>query len=153
MAKINLGLTLIKSAGTDKNIGSTDIIFKGDTTMWAKFANTLKLRLLIHTSEYDISIQLTEIAAIVAEGSGFLGNGVGAMVQPGYTNDKPNPYHAAHLHTTNGNEADNYNRANNFSLDLMKNLNDLRYTRLYRQALKSLPGQYRGSSLWFGSCR
>ena len=144
MVKINSGLALIKSAGSDKNIGSIDVMFKGDKTMWAKFANTLKLRLLIHTSEVTTFNPSTEIAAIVAEGSGFLGNGVGAMVQPGYTNDKPNPYYASHLHTTNGNEADNYNRANNFSLDLMKNLNDLRYTRLYRQA-KSLPGQYRGT--------
>lgn len=144
MAKINSGLALIKSAGNDKNIGTIDIMFHGDKTKWAKFANTLKLKLLIHTSEVTTFNPSTEIAAIVAEGSGFLGNGVGAMVQPVYTVDKPNPYYASHLHTTSGTEADNYNRANNFSLDLMKNLNDLRYTRLYRQA-KSLPGQYRGT--------
>ena len=144
MAKLKSGLALIKAAGSDKNIGTIDIMFHGDKTKWAKFANTLKLKLLIHTSEVTTFNASTEIAAIVAEGSGFLGNGVGAMVQPVYTVDKPNPYYASHLHTTSGTEADNYNRANNFSLDQMKNLNDLRYTRLYRQA-KSLPGQYRGT--------
>ena len=144
MAKLNSGLDLIKNAGSDKNISTIDIMFHGDKTKWAKFANTLKLRLLIHTSEVTTFNPSTVIAAIVAEGSGFLGNGVGAMVQPVYTVDKPNPYYASHLHTTSGNDADPYNRANVFSLDLMKNLNDLRYTRLYRET-KSLPGQYRGT--------
>lgn len=145
MAKINSGLALIKAAGSDKNINTIDIMFHGDKTMWAKFANTLKLRLLIHTSEVTTFNASTEVAAIVSEGSGFLGSGASAMIQPGYTSpDKPNPYYSSHLHTSSGNEADNYNRANNFSLNLMKNLNDLRYTRLYREC-KSLAGQFRGT--------
>jgi len=145
MAKINEGLALIKAAGDDPKITAIDIMFKGDKTKWAKFANTLKLRLLIHTSQVSTFNAATEIAAIQAEGSGFLGNGVGAYVQPGYNASKPNPFYSAHLHTTAGTEADNYNRANNFSLDLMKNLSDLRYTRLYREA-KSLAGQWRGTN-------
>jgi hypothetical protein len=130
---IDQGLTMIKAAGVDKNIATQDIIFKGDKTKWAKFANSLKLRLLLHTHKTSTFNAPAEIAKIVAEGSGFLGNGVGAMVQPGYTPDKPNPYYNAHLFLINGNEADNYNRANVFSLNLMKDLNDtLRLQKVYR---------------------
>jgi hypothetical protein len=142
--KIDAGLALIKAAELDKNIKTTDILFKGDKTLWAKFANTLKLRLLLHTyktTTFDIP---AEIAKIVAEQSGFLGDGVGAIAQPGYTADKPNPYYNAHFFAISGSENDTYNRANNFSLNLMKNLSDERYKVLYRPA-KSLPGEWRGT--------
>lgn len=132
---IDAGLTLIKaSTGNDANIATQDIIFKGNKTNWAKFANSLKLRLITHTSKSSTFNIPAEIAKIVAEGSGFLGNGVGASAQPGYTVDKPNPYYNAHLFLSNGNEADNYNRANNFSLNLFTSLNDPRSARVYRPA-------------------
>lgn len=144
LPQIDAGLALIKAADLDKSIRSQDIIFGGDKTNWAKFANTLKLRLLLHAYKTNVFNASAEVAKIQAEGSGFLGNGVSAMAQPGFTTDKPNPYYSAHLHTKSGNEADNYNRANNFSLNLMKNLNDERYKRIYREA-KALAGQFRGT--------
>lgn len=144
--KIDEGLALIKAAtDKDKNIAKADILFKGDKVLWAKFANTLKLRLLLHTvksATFDIP---AEIAKITAEGSGFLGDGVGATVQPGYTPDKPNPYYNAHFFAIAGAENDTYNRANNFVLNIMKNLGDERYKRLYRPA-KALPTEWRGTN-------
>lgn len=132
---IDTGIMLIKGAtGNDANIATQDILFKGNKTNWAKFANSLKLRLLMHTTKVSTFNIPAEIAKIVAEGSGFLGNGVTASVQPGYTVDKPNPYYNAHLFLINGNEADNYNRANNFSLNLMNSLADPRVQRVYRPA-------------------
>jgi hypothetical protein len=132
--QIDAGLELIKAADVDKSIATQDIMFEGDKTNWAKFANSLKLRLLLHTYKTNVFDIPAEIAKIQSEGSGFLGYGVGAMVQPGYTSDKPNPFFNAHLFLKNGNEADNYNRANNFSLDMMKSLSDERYKRVYRPA-------------------
>lgn len=131
---IDEGLALIKAAGSDPNISTQDIMFQGNKTNWAKFANTLKLRLLLHAYKTNTFNAQAEIGKITSEGSGFLGNGLSAEVQPGYTNSKPNPYYAAHLHLENGNEADNYNRANCFALNLMTSMNDLRYTRFYRTA-------------------
>jgi hypothetical protein len=132
---IDTGVTLIKGAtGNDANIATQDIMFKGSKTNWAKFANSLKLRLLLHTTKTSTFNIPAEIAKIVAEGSGFLGAGVAASVQPGYTTDKPNPYYNAHLFLSNGNEADNYNRANNFSLNLMNSLSDPRAAKVYRPA-------------------
>jgi hypothetical protein len=145
MTRIDAGLALIKAAdGSDSKIGTVDVLFKGNPTNWAKFANTLKLRLLIHTTNTTTFNAATEIAKITAEGSGFLGDGLGAMVQPGYTPDKPNPYYNAHFFSIAGAENDNYNRANNFSLTLMKSLQDERYKRLYRPA-KALPTEWRGT--------
>jgi hypothetical protein len=131
---IDEGMALIKAAGDDPNIATQDIMFKGNKTNWAKFGNSLKLRLLTHTSQVSTFNIPAEVAKITAEGSGFLGGGLDAEVNPGYTVDKPNPYYNAHLFLSNGNEADNYNRANNFSLSLMNSLTDPRAARFYRPA-------------------
>lgn len=141
---IDEGMDLIKAAsGNDANIATQDILFKGNKTNWAKFGNSLKLRLLTHTSLVNTFNIPTETAKITAEGSGFLGNGITASVQPGYTTDKPNPYYNAHLFLSNGNEADNYNRANNFSLNLMNSLLDPRAQRVYRPAKTN--GAFKGT--------
>lgn len=142
---IDAGITLIKGAtGNDANIASQDIMFKGDKVKWAKFANSLKLRLLTHTSQVSTFNIPAEVAKIVAEGSGFLGNGLSASIQPGYTTDKPNPYYNAHLFLINGNEGDNYNRANVFNLSMMNALNDPRTQKVYRPAKSG--GGFRGTT-------
>jgi hypothetical protein len=143
---IDEGLALIKAAGADPSLATQDIIFKGNKTNWAKFANTLKLRLMLHAYKTNIFNVQSEISKITAEGSGFLGNGIGAYAQPGYSPDKPNPYYNAHFFNITGTtENDNYNRANCFSLDMMKAYNDPRYKKVYREA-KALPGQWRCTS-------
>jgi hypothetical protein len=134
MVRLDTALAAIKRADVDPNITTQDIIFKGNKTNWYKFINTIKLRLLVYTSGTSTFNRSAEIAKITAEGSGFLGNGVGAMAQPGYSSSKPNPYYASHLHTESGNEADNYNRANCFFLNMMTPMADIRYTRQYRTA-------------------
>jgi len=144
MAKIDEGISMIQSAGSDRNISTQDIYFNGNATNWVKFANTLKLRLLIHTYNTSTFDRASVISIIQSNGAGFLGNGLSASAQPGYTEDKGNPFFRSHLFQQNGNEADNYNRANNFILDQMKANQDERYKRLFREA-KALPGQYRGT--------
>ena len=141
---IDEGLGLIKNAnvGDNPDIAQQDIMYGGNIASWAKFANTLKLRIMLNANKANIFNVQSEIAKITAEGSGFLGSGLGAMVNPGYTTDKPNPYYAAHLHQQNGNEADNYNRANCFALNLMQGMSDPRFTRVYRTA-KGTASTYR----------
>jgi|688.fasta_scaffold33138_2 hypothetical protein len=142
--QVDDGIALIKAAGADPKIGTVDILFKGNKTNWYKFANSLKLRLLIHCSATSTFNAASEISKITAEGSGFLGNGLAASIQPGYNADRGNTFFRTHMFLQNGNEADNYNRANVFVLDLMKSLQDVRHTRFFREP-KSLPGQYRGT--------
>ncbi|WP_295128912.1 SusD/RagB family nutrient-binding outer membrane lipoprotein [uncultured Chitinophaga sp.] len=94
--QLDQAITLIKGTTTDKalRIGVADIVFHGDRTMWVKFANTLKLRLLMHqASRTDRHAYIkTEIDKITAEGSGFLASGEDADMNPGYTDQKPSQY-------------------------------------------------------------
>ena len=134
-AQVDAGLALIKAADVNKNtnILKRDIMFGADKVKWAKFANTIKLKMLLHTVNTSTFSPAAEIAKINAEGSGYLGNGISANVQPGYTADKPNPFYSAHMfNAINGNENDNYNRANNFTLSLMNSTSDPRVSYVYR---------------------
>lgn len=73
---------------------AADIIAKGDTVLWKRFANTLKLRLLIRQSEVPGFDPSSEMAKIIASG-GVLMAGQSISVNPGYTNDvnKQNPFY------------------------------------------------------------
>jgi hypothetical protein len=134
--EITAGINAIKSADIAKNIKitSADVMFKGDKVKWAKFGNTLKLRLIIHQSQTPnaATIASTQLAIIDAEGSGYLNAGETAQVNPGYTAANSNPYWTTHMY---GNGCtpipDNFNRANNFSLKTMKLLNDQRFKQFY----------------------
>lgn len=130
---------LLKDAivANNMDIASADITFKGDFTKWRKLGNSQRLRLIVHQSNVLGNAGMkTEIDKIVANGGGFLGAGETAQVQPGYAKDvnKQNPY----WNTFNINDAgglDNYNRANNFFLNLLKGNDDIRYQYFYAAAV------------------
>jgi hypothetical protein len=99
MKQLDAAIQLIKNADVGRNnkISLADIMFHGDKIKWIKFANTLKLRLLVHQANRpDRSSYITaEITKIRAEGTGFLNSGENANVNPGYTEApmKSNPYY------------------------------------------------------------
>jgi hypothetical protein len=80
--------------GDNINPGGNDLYFQGDQTSWIKFANTLKLRILIRQSGVSVRQDLikAEIAKIKTEGSGYLTDDV--LVNPGYikSEGKQNPF-------------------------------------------------------------
>lgn len=119
------------SASASPNITSADVIFKGDAEMWRKLINTQKLKLLLRQAKVAGFSATAEIAKITADGSGFLGSGETAEVQPGYVQDlnKQNPFWNAYkLDYTGANDPDQYNSANNYVLNKMKGSSDVRYT-------------------------
>lgn len=76
---------------------SSDIVFGGNGTKWIRFANSLKLRILIRQSRIpgrDAYI-VPEINKAVAEGTGFLGAGEDVLSNPGYLAavSKQNPFY------------------------------------------------------------
>lgn len=90
--------SILSAPDANPAIATNDLMFKGNTTNWIKFANTLKLRLLIHasTTKFDASggeinsfapgiDVVAEGAAIAAEGSGFIEAGETAQIEPGYS--------------------------------------------------------------------
>ncbi len=119
---INLIKTTDASSSANKDIATNDIIFKGNKTKWVRFANTLKLRWLVHCYAVSAINKTAEMAIINAEGSGFLGAGEDVMVQPGYASDKPNPFYTSFISNVAGSQTANnvYNRANEYAIEYYK---------------------------------
>ena len=79
------------------NMGASDVMFGGDVTRWAQFANTLKLRLLVRMSG------VASLNSFVTSQFGSFNTAVGiladdAMINPGYlaTDGKQNPMWATY---------------------------------------------------------
>ncbi len=74
ITSLDEALVDIKANTFSSAFTSSDIIFKGNTTKWAKFANSLKMRILMRQARIsgrDAYIK-AEINKIVTEGSGFI---------------------------------------------------------------------------------
>jgi hypothetical protein len=141
LTQIDAGMAEIKSADPIVNLKITtaDIMFKGDKTKWYKFANTLKLRLLLHqANRADRQTYITtQIAKIVAEGSGFLGTGESSTVNPGFNQSQPNPYYSTYAFNLTGGEPSQV-RANIYAMNQFKINNDPRLAYVYLP-IKSTP--------------
>lgn len=140
--QIDTGIAQIKAATAARNreIATNDILFGANKTLWAKFGNTLKLRMLIHLHNGLAGNQVApginvgdEIAKIVAEGSGFLDGGQTAQVQPGYRSDKPNPFYRVYEadETGTATQSSAYYRANRWGLEYYAHHNDAREGYFY----------------------
>ncbi len=66
--------------------GSSDIVFKGNITNWIRFANSLKLRILIRQSRVAsrLSYVVAEINKAAATAEGFLAAGQDVRENPGF---------------------------------------------------------------------
>ncbi|GAB3341214.1 SusD/RagB family nutrient-binding outer membrane lipoprotein [Larkinella ripae] len=133
---ISEGIDDLKNAPAGVGPGADDVLFKGNKTLWIKFANTLKLRALVHQSEAGNQAYITaEIQKIQAEGSGFLGVGENAFVQPGYLNTaaKLNPFWENYYRNVQGAVTGNHQdlRPTVFVVEQYKLRNDPRLTTLY----------------------
>ena len=117
--------------------GASDIIFGGDMTRWAQFANTIKLRMLIRLSgtEQDAYIQ-EQIDLIEANGAGFIDANV--TVNPGYSQneDQQNPLWGYLGFETSGSETDehDFTVATDFAIEFLEEKNDPRLEALYAEA-------------------
>jgi hypothetical protein len=111
---------------------SDDIMFGGNMTAWKQFANTLKLRMLLH--EAGLTARATYIqnalSIIAAEGDGFLQSGENAWVNPGYSqnNSQQSPFFAAFGFNSTGGTSSNYIsfKANIYTINFFNNTNDVR---------------------------
>ena len=134
--QLDTAITLLKdpvasSVANNDKIASNDLVFKGNASLWIKFANTLKLRMLVHCKgggvelsepSYDVSgVDVAgEMNNIIAEGSGFLMSGETAKINPGFSASKPNPFYRTFGLTENGvlaGQAD-LTKANSFAVGI-----------------------------------
>ncbi|HEY8782043.1 MAG TPA: SusD/RagB family nutrient-binding outer membrane lipoprotein [Mucilaginibacter sp.] len=118
-----------------------DIVFSANgagMTGWAKFANTLKLRLAIRQSTKNKSNAAA--AALAATSSiGYLDATTDAEANPGYantlsgSNSQQSPFWATFGFDVNGNSTfpNTYYRGNNFYITTLNNFNDPRINQIY----------------------
>jgi Starch-binding associating with outer membrane len=140
-------------SGDNPSPGVQDIVFKGDIAKWRRFANTLRLRIMMRQTNVSGKDLKGEIAKIVAEGAGFLKAGETVMSTPGYlkTSGKQNPFWDTYVANSAGSEAANkaaYVCSDFFINTMQTTLKDPRIAVL---ATKNATGIYRGVPLGDGN--
>lgn len=149
LKQIDAGLALFKQGAGTFNPGSNDIMFGGDISKWQKFANTLKLRILLRQSEKAdrASLIQAQLATIKASGYGFLGPDENAAVNPGYVNStgQQSPFYGAFFQV-NGqpSQTNNQYKANGYAISFYKRTNDTRLGAFYAPVPKTT-NQYNGT--------
>ena len=128
---INLINTNAAKSLPDVSPSSDDIVFQGNMTSWKKFANTMKLRLIIRQSNLSgFSALKTELNSTFAEG--YLDGTTQATAQPGYAlsdayGGQESPFFLCYGERPNGSTTlygFDYYLANSFCVNLMNSLND-----------------------------
>lgn len=125
----------LTATAANPDIATADFVYAGNTTRWKQFANTLRLRLLVHlhngvtTNTVAAGVNVpTQMSKITADG--FLT--VSAHLQPGFSGTKPAPYYR--LFVTNeagtGSQRD-FIRASEYAINYYKYNGDPRIDRFY----------------------
>jgi len=111
-----------------------DIINHGDVDKWIKFANTIKLRLLLRQSESSGFDPSSEIGKIFGtDKAGVLGEGESVSVNPGYVNDvdKQSPFYANYGYTPTDVKATSSTNANVYIVNILNTSGDPRIERFF----------------------
>jgi hypothetical protein len=154
VTELDAAMALINSSPVDAaEVGSYDIIYQGDMSKWLKFANTLKLRLLVNQS--GVAGRASYIAGALASSStpaDFIGVGEGAMSNPGYLNsaNKMNPFWENFYKTDGSQQADGltYTMAGQDACDFLNDNNDPRKLLIFAPySGTSIKGNYFGALL------
>lgn len=137
ITELDTAIMLINNAITPVEPGADDAIFGGDMTNWKKFANTVKLRILVRQASMSGKEGYIkgEFDKITAEGSGFVTTDV--TVNPGYVKEenKQSPFWNYFGEDVAGTETMNYKAtsATKFILEYLAELNDPRLDSLYEK--------------------
>jgi hypothetical protein len=129
-------------AGT-LNPGENDVMLGGNMQMWKKFANTVKLRILLRESQRAASSAYiaSEMAELQSSGAQFLGPNDNVTINPGFSasTNKQNGFAAMFL-TINDTYKNNWSStaATKYTVSYLQNTNDPRLTRIY--SATSAPG-------------
>jgi hypothetical protein len=136
--QLDAAMGLITEApGNANEVGDYDIIFHGDMDLWWKFANTLKLRLLVNQSGMaNRAAYITGALATKPHSTAdYLGVGEGAMLNPGYvkSSGKMNPFWENYYKQDDSQQPDglNYDVAGQDACDFLNDNNDPRKFRFF----------------------
>jgi hypothetical protein len=141
-----------KIAGA-RTVGTEDIVFAGNMTQWKRFANSLKLRVLLRqsqTNDADLTAYVkTQLATLQTAPDGFITTDV--VAQPGYTQNtsQQNPFYTRYGTTASGANATErfYQIPTNFILNQYINNKDPRVSQLYDLGVTASGPAYVGTDL------
>ncbi|MCW3074435.1 MAG: hypothetical protein JWP69_1504 [Flaviaesturariibacter sp.] len=125
--QLDTAITLLKNptaiqAASNPEIATADLVYAGNATSWIRFANTLRLRMLIHLHNGITSAQVApgvDVAAQVGKFTieGFIGAGQSAHLNPGFSGSKPQPYYRSYNTNESGTGSQNdVVRANDYAV-------------------------------------
>lgn len=147
--QLDQAILLIDNAPSGSlNPGSNDVMLQGNMAMWKKFANTVKLRLLLRESERAASASYIsqKMSELQTSGAQFLGPNDNVKINPGYgpTANQQNGFASTFL-TTNDTFKNNWSStaATKYTTTYLLNTNDTRIGRIY-SATSAGPGTYDG---------
>ncbi|MFN3754598.1 SusD/RagB family nutrient-binding outer membrane lipoprotein [Flavobacterium sp.] len=149
IVQLDEALELIDNAPSGTlNPGANDVMLNGDMNMWKKFANTLKLRILLResgraASSTYITAKMAELQSSNAE---FLGPNDNVKINPGYnpTANQQNGFASTFLNTNDAFK-NNWSStgATKYTINYLQATNDARLGRIY-SATSAGPGTYNG---------
>ncbi|WP_396156799.1 SusD/RagB family nutrient-binding outer membrane lipoprotein [Flavobacterium sp.] len=144
VVQLEEAVTLIDNAPAGTyNPGENDVMLGGDMQMWKKFANTLKLRILLRECKRTASSAYisSEMAELQSSGAQFLGPNDNVTINPGFSaaTNKQNGFAAMFL-TINDTYKNNWSStaATKYTVSYLQTTNDPRLTRIY--SATSAPG-------------
>jgi hypothetical protein len=137
VVKLDTAMNIISTITPDvEAVGAKDIIYGGDMTLWAKFANTLKLRILLNQANMTGRASYITSALATTASVGYLGAGEGAWLNPGYLQSagKMNPFWERFYKQDNSQQSDGlgYFIAGQDACDFLTANNDPRKLRFFQ---------------------
>jgi hypothetical protein len=94
LGMVDHGLALLNE-NSDVVPGSDDLVYGGDLTLWWKFGNTLKLKILLRESDKSPSVAQAGITSLDTSGAEFLDAGEDAKINFSTTKFNTNPLYSA----------------------------------------------------------
>ncbi|RYY72902.1 MAG: SusD/RagB family nutrient-binding outer membrane lipoprotein [Gammaproteobacteria bacterium] len=151
--QLDTAIALLKSpAAADLSLNpekaTADLVYAGNTTNWIKFANTLRLRMIMHLHNginatqvvpgFDIAEQVGKITS-----EGFMTTAAeSAHLNPGFSGSKPQPFYRRYVTNENGTGSQNdVVRANEYAIEYYKYDGDPRINRFYVSPNGTTAGQ------------
>jgi hypothetical protein len=151
--QLDSAMTLIDNLTADAaEVGQYDIVYGGNMNLWWKFANTIKLRILINQSGMAdrASYISSALATTPHTASDYIGVGEGAWSNPGYLQSagKMNPFWENFYKQDGSNQPDGlgYYVAGQDACDFLTNNNDPRKLQFFAPYTgTSIQGNYFGA--------
>jgi hypothetical protein len=103
IAELDSAIDMIANNTGAIEVGNEDAIFNGDMSLWTKFANTIKLRVVVRQSNVISTADAQTILAGLTD-SDFIGFNEAVTFNPGYSkeNDRQTPFYNSYGFSADG---------------------------------------------------